>query len=58
MSVAEDGKGVVPADVGVFMAEMDGVATSIILSAISASLSNAVPSGVEAKTMRTLWGRR
>ncbi len=44
MSVAEDGKGVVPADVGVFMAEMDGVATSIILSAISASLSNAVPS--------------
>ena len=55
MSVAEDDKGVVPADVGVFMA---GVATSIILSAISASLSNAVPSGVEAKTMRTLWGRR
>ncbi len=34
----------------------DGMATSMIMSAISASLSRVVASGVEARTIRTLWG--
>ena len=35
--------------------EREGAATSITLSAISASVDKAVPSGVEARTMWTLW---
>ena len=36
--------------------ELEGLATSIILSAISASVARAVPSRVEAKTIRTACG--
>ena len=39
-------------------AETEGTATSIILSAISASLSRLVESGVEAKTIFTFDGSR
>ena len=38
--------------------ELEGLATSIILFAISASVARAVPSGVEAKTIRTACGNR
>ena len=39
--------------------ELEGLATSIILSAISASVARAVPSGVKpTKTMRTACGNR
>ena len=40
------------------MADTEGVATSITLSASSASLSRVRDSSVEANTMRTLAGRR
>ena len=45
-------------EVRVFRAatEPEGAAISITLSAISASVDKAVLSGVEARTMRTLWG--
>ena len=35
-----------------------GVVTSMTLSAISASFSRVVASGVDARTMRALWGSR
>ena len=42
--------------VGVSTDAIEGVATSMILSAISASLSRAMASGVEARTIITLLG--
>ena len=38
--------------------ELEGLATSIILSAISASVARVVPCGVEAKNIRTACGNR
>ena len=40
------------------MAETEGVETSITLSAISASVLRSMASPVEARTIRTLGGRR
>ncbi len=58
MSAAEAGVGGSRVGMGVVMAEteLEGAATSIILSAISANDCKAVPSGVEASTMRVISG--
>ncbi len=57
ISAAREVDGAIPAEEGAEMAETEGMATSIILSAISANLSRVVPSGVDASTILTLWGK-
>ncbi len=55
ISAAREVDGAVPAE-GAETAATEGMATSIILSAISANLSRVVPSGVDASTILTFWG--
>ncbi len=56
ISAAREVDGAVLAEEGAETAATEGMATSIILSAISANLSRVVPSGVDASTILTFWG--
>ncbi len=56
ISAAREVDGAVPAEEGAETAATEGMATSILLSAISANLSRVVPSGVDASTILTFWG--